>query len=262
MTKFILENIVVYDSGNHSLSFIDESDSQTTLAIPASLCLLAILQKKNETTSLGELLAFAWESRGMTVSSNTIYQNISLLRKSLSRFGLANDFIKTVPKRGFVVLGTKFFVMANDTEIDSLVGVEKDLVVINKNTEIIDREKSPRRVGILFFMLTAIVVCGMFFLCTYKITTGNEIKNSPYIYPEFTKLNYAGECHIFRNKSLLADVDFVNFISGNDIDCNQQSWLYIINYPPAPQTFVINCSSDLLSADNKHDILCKSQYYY
>lgn len=262
MTKFILDNKVVYDSGNHCLFFIDQPDSQTTLAIPASLCLLAILQKKNEMTSLEELLAFAWESRGMTVSSNTIYQNISLLRKSLSKFGLADDFIKTVPKRGFVVLGTKFSVMAGDTEKDSLVGEEEAPVIINKQTESNGGEKGPRRDAILFFMLTAIIVCGGLFFCSYKITTSNEITNSPYIYPEFTKLHYAGKCHVFRNTSLLADADFINFISAHDIECNRQNWLYIINYPPAPQMFVLNCSSDVLSADNRHDLLCKSQYYY
>lgn len=262
MAKFILENKVVYDSVNHSLFYIDQPDSQKTLPIPASMCLLVMLQKKNETIPLEELLTFAWLSRGMTVSSNTIYQNVSLLRKSLSKFGIADDFIKTVPKRGFIVLGAKFTLIASDAEKNSLDGSETKQVLINKKKEVKDGEKRHQRDLLLLFILTSIVVCCVLFFGALKLTNRNEIKNSPYIYPEFKKLHYAGKCHVFRNTSLLVDADFINFMSAHEIECNQGNWLYIITYPPAPQTFVLNCSSDVLSSNNKHDILCESEYYY
>jgi DNA-binding winged helix-turn-helix (wHTH) protein len=259
MTKYILEDSVVYDSGSHSLFYTDRLDTQITLAIPASLCLLAMLQKKNETVSLDELLAFAWESRGMTVSSNTIYQNISLLRKSLINFGLSTDFIKTVPKRGFVILDNKFSEISNHIEDVNTPGIKENRYEVHeeKISHII-RESKTR---ILFFFIVLILTCSTLFLVTYHLITVDEIDNSPYIYPDFTKINTSGGCHIFRNKSLLNDMFFSDFISEKKLKCEKERWMYIINYPPAPQTFVLSCSSELLST-KKGDILCQSAYYY
>lgn len=44
-----------------------------------------------------------WQSRGIVVSQNTFYQNISLLRKSLKKSGLSADIIVTVRSKGFIV---------------------------------------------------------------------------------------------------------------------------------------------------------------
>jgi len=71
MTKFILENKIIYDATTHSLSHLKQSSSQLTLAIPASLCLLALLQNKDEMVSLELLLSFVWTPRGVNVSNNT-----------------------------------------------------------------------------------------------------------------------------------------------------------------------------------------------
>ncbi|WP_395489516.1 transcriptional regulator [Cedecea davisae] len=261
MTKFILENKVVYDSVNHSLFYIDQLDTQTSLAIPASLCLLAMLNKKNETVSLDELQFYAWESRGMSVSPNTIYQNISILRKSLIKFGLACDFIKTVPKRGFVVLGDQFSEMENNEKKASIPEATDTQPGIEKQTIRDDSEKKTQTSPNVLFFLSIISVSFILFYASYQFTLRNEIENSPYIYPELTQLNISGKCHLFRNKSLASDLDFIKFISSQAIDCSQNNWVYIINYPPAPQTFVLKCSADVFFK-NTRDFFCKSEYYY
>lgn len=41
----------------------------------------------------------------MEVSPNALYQSISMLRKALLICGNSEDFIRTVPRRGFMLLG-------------------------------------------------------------------------------------------------------------------------------------------------------------
>ena len=260
MKKYILEGSVVYDSETHSLFYSERLDTQITMAIPASLCLLAMLQKKNKIVSLEEFLAFAWESRGVTVSPNTIYQNISILRKTLIKFKISSEFIKTVPKRGFVIIGNKFSEINTDEEDERIDFEEKKNPT--QGLKLPFRESiNKKNLSMFFSVVMIILICGATYFFKNQGVTGKEINIPPYIYPEFTKVNKKDECHLFRNKSLISDDFFMDFTTRNGIKCDEKTWIYIINYPPAPQAFVLNCSSDLFSIEIKNKILCSSVYY-
>lgn len=259
MAKFILDNKVVYDSDTHSLFHIGKRDTQINLAIPASLCLLALLQNKDEPVSLAELLSFSWTSRGMNVSTNTVYQNVSILRKALVNFGLAGDIIKTVPKRGFVVLAESF------SEFESNQEYIADVASVKKNTPpIIMEPASGQKITIrgVTSVLVSTALCLLIFYGAYFLTERSEKNQSRYIYPEFTELHQPGDCHVYRNKSVRNNGFFIDFISSHMLKCEQQKWWYIFNYPPASQTFVLRCSSDLLAFNNNEKILCTSDYYF
>lgn len=256
MAKFILENKVVYDADTHSLFLLGMRSTQTTLAIPASLCLLVLLQNKDEAVSLKQLLSFAWEDRGMTVSNNAIYQNISILRKSLMSFGLSPDIIKTVPKRGFVVSSESFaeFSLCSKTEGDESSSVASD--VKSKH-----RKCTPTTMFAMV-VLTLSLVCMVSFFGVYNLTVYNDNLGSRYIYPRFYELYQNSDCHIYVNKSLNTDSFFKDFMEVHGLKCGKQKWWYIFNYPPVSQTFILRCSSDLLFSEKKKSIFCSSDYYY
>jgi DNA-binding winged helix-turn-helix (wHTH) protein len=265
MAKFILEDKVVYDSDTHSLFHIGKRDTQITLAIPASLCLLALLQNKDEPVSHAELLSFAWTSRGMNVSTNTVYQNVSILRKALVNYGLPGDMIKTVPKRGFVVLAESFSEFENNQEpVIDVAFVKSNTTTIimepvsDQKTTIVKKTKLR---GVTSLLIST-ALCLFTFYGTYFLTERSEKNHSQYIYPEFSALQQTGDCHVYRNKSLRNDGFFIDFISSHMLKCEQQKWWYIFNYPPASQTFVLRCSSDLMAYNNNEKILCTSDYYF
>jgi DNA-binding winged helix-turn-helix (wHTH) protein len=58
-----------------------------SLNAPTARCLQLLLQNCGKVFR-DEFLAAVWETRGVVVSQNTFYQNISLLRKSLLKAGL------------------------------------------------------------------------------------------------------------------------------------------------------------------------------
>ncbi|MBK5145675.1 winged helix-turn-helix domain-containing protein [Budviciaceae bacterium BWR-B9] len=74
---------------------------EINLHIPASQCLQQLLLHNGQTLSQQFLFEQVWGKNGIYVSSNTLYQNIALIRKAIKSAGLTEDIIKTLPKAGF-----------------------------------------------------------------------------------------------------------------------------------------------------------------
>jgi DNA-binding winged helix-turn-helix (wHTH) protein len=70
-----------------------------TLNAPTARCLQLLLESNGKLYP-GGVSGYSVENRGIVVSQNTFYQNISLLRKSLLKAGLSQDIIVTVRQRG------------------------------------------------------------------------------------------------------------------------------------------------------------------
>ncbi|PIJ48300.1 hypothetical protein BL250_17690 [Erwinia sp. OLTSP20] len=74
------------------------------ISTPASYCLMLLLEKRDQLVSHEELYECAWRRFGMEVTANTLYQNISELRKALKSCGIQEKIIQTIPRRGFSLL--------------------------------------------------------------------------------------------------------------------------------------------------------------
>lgn len=264
MTKFILEGKVIYDTATHSLYHLKQRRSQVTLATPASLCLLALLQNKDETVSLESLLSFAWTSRGINVSNNTIYQNISILRKALVNAGLSADIIKTVPKRGFVVMSDSFsaFTLPPLTENKKANNIIASQPITSDKKYLYTTRSLQQISAWVPFVIISLLGCFLAFFGGYFLTTYNQAYDSKYIYPEFQEIQSGNDCHLYRNKSTRDNSFFEDFIASHEVKCSTRRWVYFINYPPASPTFVLSCDFDILSPQKKDGILCSSDYYF
>ncbi|AWH89007.1 winged helix-turn-helix domain-containing protein [Limnobaculum parvum] len=97
---YIINETVCFDPEKHTLSVYGQSGLEVNLHIPASQCLHQLLLHNGQTLSQQFLFEQVWEKNGVYVSSNTLYQNIALIRKAIKSVGLAEDVIKTLPKAG------------------------------------------------------------------------------------------------------------------------------------------------------------------
>lgn len=75
-----------------------------TLTAPASRCLLLLLEASPEIVLQQDFFKKVWEEEGMLVPTNTLYQNISIVRRGLRAVG-ENDsrLIATIPRKGFQI---------------------------------------------------------------------------------------------------------------------------------------------------------------
>lgn len=112
--KFIINDIILYCPDEYRLSPLGARGNETVLHAPVSRCLLLLLQNPGTVISQEEIFKEVWEKHGQYVTANTLYQNVSLLRKGMRNAGLMTSIIKTIPKVGFVFKG-KVQLLEDDT---------------------------------------------------------------------------------------------------------------------------------------------------
>ncbi|MFM2745720.1 hypothetical protein B6I74_00795 [Klebsiella variicola] len=141
--SYIINDEVVFNMDVNELQPIAGKDHDAiTLNAPTARCLQLLLESNGNIISRDEFLSAVWEERGVVVSQNTFYQNISLLRKSLLRAGLTQDVVVTVRQRGFVIAtGTVIRQVSLQNEFNSAqpLSTEENMRTINdKNIAKID----------------------------------------------------------------------------------------------------------------------------
>lgn len=271
--KYYLEGKVAYDPVTHSLNVPGDTDSLVTLAIPASLCLLALLQQQGEVVSHNELLAFAWESRGMMVSPNTLYQNMSILRKALSSSGVSEEIIKTIPKRGFII-PANFPVecIYEESAAEQAAKMPEKVSVPNSDASsylsptasaatpasAMDALNTPPPIRTVLFAIACCVVFGLSWLISNTLT---EETIPDYIAPNFVKIESVKDCQVFRNYSLRGDGFFERYITDKSITCGKEKWWYLTNYPPSLEVSLMRCSKPLNALTKEKTSLCTSDFF-
>lgn len=102
--SYIINDEVIFNMDVNELQPVAGKDHEAiTLNTPTARCLQLLLESNGNIISRDEFLSAVWKERGVVVSQNTFYQNISLLRKSLLRAGLTQDVVVMVRQRGFVI---------------------------------------------------------------------------------------------------------------------------------------------------------------
>lgn len=150
--KIMINGEVIFDINSNELYSRTDRREIVSLNAPTARCLKLLLESKGKIISRDEFLSEVWNARGIVVSQNTFYQNISLLRKSLEKAGLAKDIIITVRHRGFALasdtditecpdqeavlhkpqLGNKFNTSINELNLDA----QDDARLINHNVKL------------------------------------------------------------------------------------------------------------------------------
>lgn len=112
LNLFIINNEIIFDANSCRVKGLDDPNEIIILNAPTARCLQLLIDKRGEVVSRECFLEQVWQVRGIVVSQNTFYQNISLLRKSLKKAGLTEDIIVTVRRKGFM--------LATDTRIQPI----------------------------------------------------------------------------------------------------------------------------------------------
>ncbi len=105
MEKFLINDLVVFSTEKKSLIPLNDTGNTVSLNGPASECLTLLLKKNGKVIDQKEFFHEVWESKGQYVTTNTFYQNISVLRKAMKAVGINDEIIKTLPKLGIKFTG-------------------------------------------------------------------------------------------------------------------------------------------------------------
>ncbi len=100
---FLINKEIIFDVNSCELRTLKPDGTKVTLNAPTARCLQLLIENGGKFVSRDDFLERVWMARGIVVSQNTFYQNISLLRKSLKKAGLTDEIIVTVRRNGFIL---------------------------------------------------------------------------------------------------------------------------------------------------------------
>lgn len=99
----IINDAVIFNVNDSELIPLIKNEEAILLNIPTARCLQLLVERQGHVVSREDFLEHVWGAKGIVVSHNTFYQNISLLRKSLKKAGLQEDIVVTVRRKGFTL---------------------------------------------------------------------------------------------------------------------------------------------------------------
>lgn len=99
---FLLMNELEFHPKEHLLRSADNG-TEVSLFSAASRCLEILLINHGQIVTQREMMHFSWVEQGLTVSQNAFYQNIHMLRNTLSNFLPGQEIIVTLKRSGLTV---------------------------------------------------------------------------------------------------------------------------------------------------------------
>lgn len=260
MTKFLINNSITYISDQHRLIPAGKKGDDIVLNAPASRCLQLLLLRPGRVISQQDFFKFAWQSQGQYVTSNTFYQNISLLRKGLATAGIKEDIIRTVPKEGILFSGDVLILDSEQKNEEE--GNIKDVVLLNEHSE--GSEYNETKSGadtlkktketllkirnILIYFNPSIIVMMLIFI-VFILMDNNK---ASVFFESHRKITNVNQCSIYVNKSelRLTDDGYIKFLKSKNIVCRPEQFIYITDGQRGSSKVVQRCDT---RSDNSYE---------
>ncbi|HHA1726794.1 TPA: transcriptional regulator [Enterobacter cloacae] len=249
---YIINGVVEFHPAASTLRDLNNPEQVVVLNSPAGRCLLLLIERAGSIVTQQECMDIVWQRRGMMVSPNTYYQNISILRKGLKKVGFETDPIVTIPRIGLT--------LASDTQITiketQLPSAEPDAPVQTVQEEVsVPQPVAPavkRRIwlpGVLLGLLLFISV----------VVISHSRAHDNYFVDGYRFTTMMGECRLYfardietphdRNKALSYAAPFKD-------ECSSYPWVYISGYTLLPRASVIRCDRAMTEPNR-----CMSDYF-
>ena len=100
---YLIENQIVFNPEDNSLSLLSDAESNITVSNPARRILSLLIEQQGTVVQRETFFKKVWDDYGLTASNNNLNHCISKLRKVISTLGYVDEFIVTVPKVGFII---------------------------------------------------------------------------------------------------------------------------------------------------------------
>lgn len=264
--NIIINDTVLYLPEEHRLCPLRVRGKETVLNVPASRCLQLMLQRPGVVIGQSDFFTEVWQKHGQYVTANTLYQNISLLRKGMREAGLSKNVIRTVPKVGVVFSGT--------IEIQPEEGIEFPTQQDN-NPEPLPAEPQLAEippVKATFLNRRKLLRFGLYtaFIITMLILLASNQSQSARFFGSHNHVARINQCSVYIDRNDLETnvVGYKEYLTANNVVCNPDEFIYITRIPANHSTLVLFCDttaqgdlrcSSRFKIDNKHDPLTHFQ---
>jgi len=260
----IINNRVIYDKKRASLSDVNNEYGEVILTTPANNCLHIILGNGKNITPQKKLFEEVWEQHGIPVNVNTLYQNISIIRRAFRQLGIEDEIIVTIPRRGMALAENVIVNECPDTSTSFEEEIEHNYlpekITDNENPKInlekynfsFPKEKNKRWVSISFAIIT-IIFSSILSRFAYQQYTVMQSR-----FYHYKSQGIYNQCKIFTDDRVKIDpMPLVkNRFDHLDIHCEFGERVYASLLSGFPRESLIFCDGDILSESTE----CRSRY--
>lgn len=283
---YIINETVEFHPATSKLRDLTNPEHVVVLNSPAGRCLLLLIERAGTIVTQQEFMDIVWQQRGMLVSLNTYYQNISILRKGLKSIGFNDDPIVTIPRIG-LTLASDTQIKTNETPCTSSTKTVDDvtedsgpllmpaIVPIPQSDEIqppcdvdelssapLDIDNCPgqaapvvngrKRCFLLMAILVAILLAGM------GILHSQPARDDRYF--DYYRFAIAADnCRFYVSTDIQTDDEQAEALSYGKLfkaSCKNYPWVYINRYTMLPRVSVIRCDRAMTETNR-----CISDYF-
>jgi DNA-binding winged helix-turn-helix (wHTH) protein len=256
---YVIDDLIIFKPSKATISNRNYYHLTATLGAPASRCLSVLIEHAPEVVSHQKIIEEVWGSEGMNVPVNTLYQNISIIRKAFKQIEYNDEIIKTVSRKGFVISGV---IITQNEESEGVIQLplRKDLDghdVINSeitDDNTINSVKSwPGVTKKIFMAFSSILFVSLAFYLYFII---NEQKNNFFI--KYSNIKHYGKCIVNYTGDKPEKIDSIMKNIGVYLNCDKRPYVYLDTKKYHPANTVVTCKQDFSykSTDN-----CSSIYF-
>lgn len=247
---WIINDNIEFWPEHRKLISVHDAELNAVLTTPASRCLSLLLEAFPDVVAQQDFFSRVWEEEGMRVPVNTLYQNISIIRRGFRTVGETNhSLIATVPRKGFK--------LSNDVNIENHVIIpsadaQKTISPQSLNVKDEFKETSAHpdnylrnivRLSKNYLPMLSAFSVGL--LTAFFLWHNSQPKS---FFKDYKTVAQINGCHFNVTEDSidgLKDLDkYKNRILGSGIDCKKYPWLYFPLDKSSPGLIVMACKKN------------------
>ena len=250
--RYVIDNQIIFVPAH--LRLINTSNQNSLqLKEPAARCLYMMLSNHGKLISQNELMAYAWGDNHRQVPSNSFYQAILVLRKSLILSGAERDIIVTLPRKGLLIpdnISVAFFPDNTDIDIDtaeaeitpelpsSSEGNLRLESVSSAQDHAQSNDKRPFHINkwsVIFLVILFINALYLVLFLTHR--------SADHYFNEYEKISYPGEsCNVLLNPQSGDRSRQIAFLKYHPELCQNEGSLYVTSYQNSSAISIFICT--------------------
>lgn len=259
-SRYLLNSSILFEAEKNRLSTLSAGQAPVMLNQPASRCLELLIKNHPEVVKQRDFFDYVWGEFGQNVPNNTLYQNISLLRKGLKAFGHEFDnAVITLPRQGFK-LNPAIHITDADIKEDMDVALNDPLsadknekpVEIDEETLIYesldslippDLPQSKKKVTTLFVLFSLLLSMALGGIIGV-IAESTTLESPPFDMSYLSQTLKLDGCTLYELKGsefILTNEDIIHW----GIQCRTSPYLYLMQYKYSALANILNCKSPL-----------------
>ncbi len=247
---------------------VKDPNLNVVLTGPAARCLLLLLEASPDIVLQQEFFKRVWEVEGMRVPTNTLYQNISIVRRGLRAVGESDEtFIVTIPRKGFQIYeGVRTSLRAEENAADTCTDHCPEAATAAPQSDTPKQVTTKASFGLL--RKTMIFNGGKFLAYPGRLRTLlivalliiglSLVKAMPYLHDEpsffshYTLHEQESGCNFFsKNDDPDSSGNYQIFkarIKDSGLNCHKYPWVYFPSSKTNPTLSAIVCRQEYTTA--------------